>query len=399
MMKRSRSRTRVVAVVAGVLLAAAALNTPAATASVSTAPEQTRAARWTETQTPVPPAMRGAGAVWTGKFFLVFGGYLDGGSREAPAVGPFAFPSQRSRMAMLFNPTTGIWRPTADLPEAVRPLSVTSSGDKVYVLGVPRPYLDDTPPLLFQYDPGTGEWSLLPKPPVSDARLVDAGGHLVAVAQRRTPSRTRPDAVYNAKTREWNLLPEDPLGVGERRSMVWAGDRLVLASSTPRPADSDKPQYVRLATLNGGLTEGKWTSLASTRIISLRSHPVAVGRILVWPETDTVRSGDRTLPTGGIFDLHTKREAYIPPGLRGLRVDSTIPDGIRVGKGVTLSGSLLIPSSRQLYRLPAPPGSRALEAAFAGGGNLMLKYGGAREQQLIFRHRYPVNEAYLLRVQ
>lgn len=120
----------------------------------------------------------------------------------------------------------------------------------------------------------------------------------------------------------------------------------------------------------------------------------AFGSVLVWPERDEGHYGDRVLPTGGTFDLRTRRAGAISGSGTGRARD--IPDGLRVRQGATVDGALFEPLTGTWRELPDVPHPEYAQSTWAAGGRTILRYGGTRDLHPDLRQEVPVNEAYVL---
>ncbi len=337
----------------------------------------------------------GAEVVAVGGQFLVFGGHPGTRCADGEECPPALFDFARD--AALFDPAAGTWRAAADVPGPFRATTTAVVGGIVYALGeTPCLYEDvpfvqdacpdpDTTKTLLAYDPKADTWTALPAPPggnyqLDGGTLLDAGGRLVSLLARRG-SHVEAGAVFDGAS--WTALPRDPLiaaipkedvqGLGA----VWTGGRLLLAAG----ADGDRGA-VRLASLD--LASGRWTAVAGVRF-SAYNLPVLVAGRVVWPG-------------GGTYDPSAKAFRALPAGVRAAavtapEVDAThpVPDGLVVGRRVTLNGRLFDPLTSRSSALPALPAATNAdrEPGFAAGLGAIFRFGGARVHA-------PSGESYLL---
>jgi hypothetical protein len=301
--------------------------------------------------------------------------------------------------AAQYDPAAGTWRPVASLPVPLLPTAAVVSGGVVYVLGSTPCVLEQLVPdvcpdpdagwVVLAYEPRADHWTVLPAPPGSTAQLdgatmLDADGRVVTVLARRG-SAVSAGAVFDPTDRIWRSLPKDPLLAARPKNDVqglgaaWVAGRLLLTAGV----DGERGP-VRLAAFT--VASGRWAEVRSARITAYNA-PVAVGGRVVWPD-------------GGVLDPRTGTYRALPGPLRaaavtGLEVDARhpVPDGVVVGRDVTLNGYLFDPSSGRTTALPAAPAPAdgAREPGFAAAEGAIFRFGGADGAA-------PSNAAYLLRV-
>jgi hypothetical protein len=330
--------------------------------------------------------------------FLVVGGHpgmrCPDGAECAPAVVDFTLDAAR------FDPAGGTWARVKALPVPFHPTSSVVSGRVVYLLGWTPCLLEqvalaqdlcpdlDTALTMLAYDLDRDSWSVLPAPPGSAAQLdgatlLDADGRLLCVLARRG-SPASPGAMFDPTDRDWLPLPRDPLLAAMPKDdvqdlgAVWVAGRLLLTAGV----DGERGP-VRLASFS--IASGRWTTVRHVPITAYNA-PVVVGGRVVWPD-------------GGVLDPRTGGYRALP---RPMRADAVtpfevgaghpVPDGLVVGRRVTLNGRLYDPGTDRSVPVPAVPApvDAAREPGFAASGTAILRFGGAAEGAA------PTNAAYLL---
>lgn len=288
-----------------------------------------------------------------------------------------------------FDPVTQTWQRIATAPV---PLAVHSNkavvGDQLYLftddLG-----REDSPLSFLRYDTATDSWSSLPTPAPA-SRIIAIGDRVAAIAFS-DEEFDGGDAVFDPETQEWMPLPDDPLGPSFGREAVWLGDELLLTATGPVPnPGSNKPPVMRLAILNGSLTE--WAILPDAAILGGGPTFVAGKVVFPWPgyeDGGTVNNWGRSYPYGGVFDPETLEWQALPeppsePGFddQGLTGrgpygwDGPRGMGMALGNRTFVSGHLLNPATGEWLAVPRPGWADRMGAAVATNSDTFFVWGG-----------------------
>ncbi|MGE5156014.1 MAG: Kelch repeat-containing protein, partial [Betaproteobacteria bacterium] len=176
-------------------------------------------------QLPVAPIRPGfgAGGVWTGTEFIVFGGST-------------ATENGLIKEAAAYNPATNTWRRLASLPAPRLSASVTWTGTEVLVVGGFASGLNAPSSDGVAYNPATNRWRTLPKMPTPRAEhsAVWTGHYLLVwggyVANLSDGERTSPPhgLAYDPVTNKWLSLPAAPLRGRVGALAVWTGNTMIV---------------------------------------------------------------------------------------------------------------------------------------------------------------------------
>jgi hypothetical protein len=304
------------------------------------------------------------------------------GGHDGPMCPPnadcaFLPPSLRDGAA--YDAAADAWRPIAPAPAGIALGAETAVvNDVVYVLTAAAP--QGTASAFLAYDVAADRWSSLPAPTRAGyLRLAAAGDSLVAYQSSHENGAPTVDQLYDVGSRRWSTLPSDPLVPSFDRSLLWAGDRLVLLAPklVAQPGGADGPSWLRAATLD--LTTRSWRALPETRqVISGELTPVWTGTHVVNPTPGGADGGatngyGRTLPFGGRLDLSTGRWSTLseaPDRYRGWGVSATSPTYAAVGSIV------LDVAADQWLRLPTPEGPRVEGHSAAWVRDQLVVWGG-----------------------
>lgn len=331
---------------------------------------------WTTLPSPPLSPRAGAVGVWTGTEVLIVGGSDE---RPCPPTAECAPPTKPPlRDGAAFDPTTRTWHPIADARLPLVGAAPTVVGPTVYFL-TPSPGAAASRLVLLAYDTLTDRWRTERWPHRPGYLLVAAGGTLVAY--RRNDTRALPDLIRDPSTSTWAKLPDDPLSPSGERSMVWAGDQLVLLDHELDPTPgADRPWITRAATFD--LTTRRWTRLPDSNILSLpwAAAPGLVARPDFGGVDATERNRwDRSHPFGGILDLERHRWRPLPGApARGGLVEGA---GVIWPTGATYAsdhGPLLDLATNTWLQVPERESGYLTDQTVVAAGRDLLVFGGAR---------------------
>ena len=314
------------------LLASACADPPGGVGPLPIAASETT---WTAAPDGPLTPREGTLGLWTGREVLLIGG--TSGPPCPPGAGCVAPSAPPLASGAAFNPTTGQWRRIADAPAPVGWARGAIVGDIAYVLTQAYP-ASNTRAAMLAYEPTDDRWERLPLPTGSSMSLVAAGSRLVAYRTSEEHG-AGPDLVLDAITNTWQPLPPDPLSAAYDRTMVWAGEGLVLFDKelVPQPG-STKPPMTRAALFD--TTTRSWRRLPDSQILS--TYPWIVdGTTLVNPTLGGADGGQvgnwgRTYPHGGALDVARGRWSQLP---------EAPPDATEAAGALTTTGGLFIGSS------------------------------------------------------
>lgn len=178
-----------------------------------------------------------------------------------------------------------------------------------------------------------------------------------------SPSLGGGDRWFDPDTKEWHLIPSDPLSPSYERSMVWTGEELVLlgAEVVSQPG-SEAPAFLRAAAYD--FTTRTWRLLADSNLVIAGGHRAwhfedgrLINPTLGWADGGETNPYDRPYPYGGILDLDSGEwselpdppdDPYVPGAL--IRYSADSPDWYLTGHGW-----LFNPGTGEWRSLPAPP--------------------------------------------
>lgn len=121
------------------------------------------------------------------------------------------------------------------------------------------------------YDPSTGLWRRLPRPPLSpreNAAAVWTGSQMVVIGGDDGASRTFADAAaFDPATDSWSKLPPLPTGPASGATAVWTGRQIIVVGGTILGAGGACPGCApppRLDAVAFDPSTGAWARLPST---------------------------------------------------------------------------------------------------------------------------------------
>jgi len=263
-------------------------------------------------QVPDPPLSgRTEAAVgWTGEEIVVAGGndFLCGGLADCTIEGDaFGFTDGAA-----YNPATRTWRPIAPAPAPIWSASSASVAGDAFFLATRGP--DEPQQALLRYDGDTDRWEAVELPADSVFSQITAAGESLVMHAGSDELRTSRDWRYDAATRRWEALPDDPLGAAFDRTYIADGGDLYLFDKelVPQPGGEDGPAFVRAARLRGG----QWETLPVSDMIG-GGAAIVDGDRIVFPALGCADGGDtngygRCIPFGAMFDIATGDWADLP---------------------------------------------------------------------------------------
>jgi len=317
---------------------------------------------------PLAPRSYAGGAWLGGRYFLV-GGQLD---QPCPPAASCVAPSRLLRDGASYDPQAGTWQAIADAPVSVSGAAVVVGVTLYFTVWI------DGSPSVYGYDTSADTWTRVPSPSAGGGSLVAAGDRLVSIAYSDEQGEAV-DEVYDAVTRTWSTLPDDPLGRSFSRGAVWVnGKLLLLAHRLVANPGSEKPSFVRLAEFD--FAASVWRRLPDSEVIG--GGAVAVAGLVVFPDTGSADGGEvnnwgRSYPMGGIYDPAAGTWSDLPvlksppEGLLYVWSDSSV-----VGDRVLASGHLLDPMSRSWTVLEPPPDGNLQGQTVVAGPDGVLVFGG-----------------------
>ena len=213
-----------------------------------------------------------------------------------------------------FDRSLNEWRPIAGLPVPTILADTAVVGDEVFALtrslgGVHRE--------LVAYDVSDDAWARIDLPddtaPLGRNSIV-ATDDAIVLYRTTDENGTAPDWLFDPTEQSWSELPDDPLGAGFGRSMVWNGDALFLFDKAlvESPGGADGPSYTRTARYQ----DGTWTALATADTIG--PAPALVDRHrLIAPVLGCADGGEnnnygRCIPFGAAFDTIANEWGDLP---------------------------------------------------------------------------------------
>lgn len=286
------------------------------------------------------------------------------------------------RDGAVYDVPTRTWSP---LPPAPRPLDVSSSavvGDVLY-LWLP----DEASPTVLALDLVARSWHQLPPPPDvvgGYLQLLAAGGQLVAYYREVGRADAR-DLMWVSGARDpdqgrWEVLPVQPFGASYDRSMVWAGDALLLITpGAPPSQERTGPPFMRAAVLEG---QTWWALPDQEVVIAGATHWSWTGDRVVSATTYNADGGQtdgfgRAYPAGGYLDPATGTWSELPPAPTGHERVDALPyaaGGRWVANG---EGLVLDARGSRWLRLPEMPAPPDQDAAAAWAAGRLVVWGGA----------------------
>ena len=262
---------------------------------------------------PEPPlsGRDGASIVGVGDDVIVFGGTdflcppgADCGLGDSVAFGDGA----------AFDRSLNEWRPIADLPVRTLRAATAVLGGQVFAL---TRGLGSGNRELIAYDVSGDAWVQIALPyetAPSGAFSIVATDDAIVLYATTDEYGTAPDWVFDPADRSWGELPDDPLGPGFDRSMVWNGAALFLFDKAlvESPGGADGPSYTRAARYE----DGAWTALPTADTIG--PGPALVDRHrLIAPVLGCADGGQknnygRCIPFGAVFDTTANEWSELP---------------------------------------------------------------------------------------
>ena len=213
-----------------------------------------------------------------------------------------------------FDRSLNEWRPIADLPVATDLADTAVVGDQVFAL---TRGLGAVTRELVAYDMVDDAWNKIGLPfeafPHGSWSLAAVGGAIVLYAT--TDERgMAPDWVFDPALESWRELPDDPLGPGFNRSMVWNGEALFLFDKAlvDSPGGADGPSYTRAARYQNGV----WTALPTADTIGpgpeLVDRHRLIAPVLGCADGGTNNNYGRCIPYGAVFDTTANEWSELP---------------------------------------------------------------------------------------
>ncbi|MXW58708.1 MAG: hypothetical protein F4X68_01805 [Acidimicrobiia bacterium] len=143
---------------------------------------------------------------------------------------------------------------------------------------------------------------------------------------------TAPDWEFDPALESWRELPDDPLGPGFNRSMVWNGEALFLFDKAlvDSPGGADGPSYTRAARYQNGA----WTALPTADTIGPGPELVdghrLIAPVLGYADGGTNNNFGRCIPYGAVFDTTANEWSELPKaprqGRKGIWVNGGVSD-------------------------------------------------------------------------
>lgn len=159
----------------------------------------------------------GVATAWTGTEVVVWGGHVDAltSDMEDPNQG---FTDGGFTDGAAFNPTSGTWRsiPPAPIPESTDTSVAAATNTGVVVVRGTATAV---------WDPASNSWRVLSNAPSRVTNLVGSGDLAVSASA---------GAVLNVRTGEWQLLPPPPV-ILDRPTTVWTGREVVMLGGPGTP--------------------------------------------------------------------------------------------------------------------------------------------------------------------
>jgi hypothetical protein len=212
----------------------------------------------------------------------------------------------------------GSWMPIAPAPKPLGLGTSAMSGSTAFIwLWGDPPAPDFSTAAFVSFDAPGDRWDVLPRPPrVPDASFLLASVPGGVVAYAPTDEAGGPDYWYDGEGRAWRELPDDPLGHSFGRSMVWAGDELILLAPelVPQP-NSEEPALLRVAAFDPATWA--WRRLTDSDILAGDPDWYSAGGQVVNPSIEASDGGEtngwgRMIPGGGTLDPSTGRWTPLP---------------------------------------------------------------------------------------
>jgi hypothetical protein len=361
-----------------------ASSTPSGSGSPTAAATPTAAetpGKWRAMAASPLSARHGAVAVVVDQEVLLIGGQDE---PLCPPAADCATSPHRLRDGAAYHVARDDWRPVAPAPVGLALGTETAVVDGVVYVLVPSPDRERESTLL-SYDPAADRWAPLAAPPRRGyLRLVAAGRGLIAYHSTHEFGTPQPDLAFDVGTGRWSDVPADPLVPAFDRTMVWAGDRLVLLAPrlVPQPGGADGPSWLRAATFDPA--SRTWRALPETQqVISGELTPVWTGQAVLNPTPGGADGGatngyGRTIPFGGRLDLSTGRWTPLPPApdrYRGWGVSAASPAYSAVGSVVLDAGA------DRWLPLPTPPDPPLLGHTAVWVANRLVVWGGGTSNE------------------
>jgi N-acetylneuraminic acid mutarotase len=244
------------------------------------------------------------------------------------------------------------------------------------------------------YQPGTQEWTLIPKAPLApradqtavwtgSEMLVWAGGnpHLFEIVYGD-------GAAYNPATKRWRALPESPLSPRIYLTAVWTGRQMIAWGGGVLGEQAEQPitQVVAPGTLfNDGAAydpiTNQWTLLPKPPIKGRTGHvAVWTGREMIIWGGGGIGETNIAFKDGAAYDPATRTwraipEAPLAPGFGPGYTAAWDGKQMLVWGGEKGEGAAYDPATDSWTKLPDPPFGPLVLPASVWTGRVMLVWG------------------------
>ncbi len=229
---------------------------------------------------PLSPRMQ-AGAAWTGREMIVFGGH------SVLCAQSHCYPEDRQALgdAAAYDPVRDAWRKIADLPVRGVVYTAVAAGGELYTEVVPLPprmgevRADDA--VFLAYSVADDRWRRIAYPPGADHLGFPQSVGSTLVFDRRLRDDTTEYSTYDAAADSWAKLPPHPFGhatvLSDGPSLLYAvaytdategGGRLTRAPVQVAVLDLSTRTWTRLPDMPADIGGASmWWSFAGGRLI------------------------------------------------------------------------------------------------------------------------------------
>lgn len=317
-----------------------------------------------------------ASTVWSGDELFVVGSYLAPCRPDLDCVGP----GEPSAETAALDLDTGLWRHTADLPEALAAPSLAVVEGIIYAWPSGIGSEEETG-RLYSYDIAGDEWTLIEAPfsPQFGYQLV-AADDLVLVVTGSDERGDEPIRAYQPDTGQWLVLPDDPLPPLFDKTVMREGDAVYLFGKEIAKVGGTEPPLVIGARLD--LSTDAWSELPISQAVPYQLEYVGDGR-LIYPSLNeldggTVNNWGRSYPEGVIFDTRTDTWRPLPEPPPGLAAGTAGFLGIDNLRYPAFGGPMLDMVTDTWIDVPAAPGvdHTSFRTVAAAGTQAVVLAGG-----------------------